>query len=253
MKTNLVSKIGVSVLFPALALTLMLATPRLLSNDYNSPAKVVAQDTTVLDSLIIVGKVVDLDHVPLMGVVVKDSNSDMEKLTDIDGTFDMSFDKATMVSFTKTGFNKIDHKVIKSDSNLVVIMTPESNELILQGYASLAKKDEQMEWMDIDTTSTLRKKYEMMKDSMIDKSMKMDKWKNKMDSTHINKMNHIQMHDSMKMDSTSELNHDGVEQMDSTRVKKYLKQKADSLSRMDEKKKSWNDTIKKKETRMRSM
>lgn len=47
------------------------------------------------------------------------------------------------------------------------------------------------------------------------------------------------------------MKNEGIDEMDTTRVKKYMKQKADSLSRMDEKKKSWNDSIKEKETRMR--
>ena len=110
MKANLIEKIGVSLMFPALALSLLFYSPRLLSNVDNSDVKIVAQDTTLQDTtlqdspIVIVGKVVDLDHQPLEGVVVKDNNSDKEILSDGEGKFELSFDKATVVSFKKMGF-----------------------------------------------------------------------------------------------------------------------------------------------------
>ena len=74
------------MIFPALALSLLLFSPRILSNVDNNEAFVVAQDTTQQDSpIIIVGKVVDLDHRPLEGVVVRDNSTTKEKLTDGEG------------------------------------------------------------------------------------------------------------------------------------------------------------------------
>ena len=220
MKTNLISKIGVTLLFPTLALSLLLLSPRLFSNGNSSDTKVIAQDTTLQDSLIIIGKVVDLDHLPLEGVVIKDSNSNMETLTDIDGMFDLSFDMVSEISFTKNGFSKVDHKIIKSDSNLVVIMSPESNELILQGFGSSVEKGDNMEWMEIDTTSTLRKKYDLMNDSIENRSTKMDKWVDKMDSIHMNKRTHI--HDSLKNMNNDKWNKEMKHDMDTTKVHKPL-------------------------------
>ena len=50
MNTNLIKKIGASMIFPALALSLLLFSPRILSNVDNNEAFVVAQDTTQQDS-----------------------------------------------------------------------------------------------------------------------------------------------------------------------------------------------------------
>lgn len=240
MKTNLIKKIGASLMFPALALLLL--SPRLLSNVDNSDVKIVAQDTTLQDTtlqdspIVIVGKVVDLDHQPLEGVVVKDNNSDKEILTNGEGKFELFFDKATEVSFKKMGFYKVDHKVIKSDSNLVVILTPESNQLIVKGYNSPAVKTDKTEWFDIDTTSTLKEKYDLRKDSIDNQSMKMDKWRDKMDSTQMRKENHmhmemdLDMHDSLKIMKKDMWKKDMKYGMDTTKAHKDLNYfKKDSL------------------------
>lgn len=213
MKTNLIKKVGASLIFPALALSLLLFSPRLLSNVDNNEANVVKQDTTLQDSpIIIVGKVVDLDHQPLEGVVVRDNITTIEKLTDGQGKFELSFDTATVVSFTKMGFYKVDHKVIKSDSTLVVILTPESNQLIVKGYSSPAIKDDETGLLDKDTISTLKMKYDLMKDSIDSKKMKMDMWKkdmkHDMDTTKDHKgLNHH------KNDTTKKLNNVVIDMM----------------------------------------
>ena len=104
MKTNLIKKIGASMI-PVLVLSLLLLSPQLLSNVDNNETFVVAQDTTLQSTpTIIVGKVVDLDHQPLEGVVVRDINTTKEKLTNGEGKFELSLDTATVISFTKLGF-----------------------------------------------------------------------------------------------------------------------------------------------------
>ena len=188
MKKNLIKKIGASLMFPALALTLLLFSPPLLSNIDNNEATFVKQDTTLQNSpIVIVGKVVDLDHQPLEGVVVRDKSTTIEKLTDGEGKFELSFDTATVVSFTKMGFYNVDFNAIASDTSLVVILTPETNELILEGYGSPIEENNVEGWFETDTTSALKKKYDLMKDSTDIKSMKMNTWEDKMDSTHMNK------------------------------------------------------------------
>lgn len=186
MKTNLIKKIGASLMFPALALLLLLFSPNLLSNVDNGEANVVKQDTTLqVSPIIIIGKVVDLDHQPLEGVVVRDNSTTIEKLTDGEGKFELSFDTATVVSFTKIGFYNVNHNVIESDTSLMVILTPESNQLIIKGYGSPTEANDVQDWFETDTTSTLKEKYELMKNSIDNKSMKMDS-------------SHMHMNDSMK-------------------------------------------------------
>ena len=202
MKRNLIKKIGTSFMLPALALSLLLFSPRLLSNVDINDANIVVKDTILQDSpIIIVGKVVDLEHQPLEGVVVIDKNTTIEILTDGEGKFELNSDTATVVSFTKMGFYNVEHKIIKSDSNLVVILTPESNQLIVKGYNSPTENRDESEWFDtaIDTTSTLKEKYDLLIDSIDNKSIKRD--------------NHMDMNDSLK-----DMKHD----MDTTKVHKHF-------------------------------
>ena len=174
MKTNLIKKIGASMI-PVLVLSLLLLSPQLLSNVDNNETFVVAQDTTLQSTpTIIVGKVVDLDHQPLEGVVVRDINTTKEKLTNGEGKFELSLDTATVISFTKLGFYNVEHRVDKSDSSLVIILTPQSNELIVKGYDSPTVMGGETEMFEMDTTSTLKQKYDLMKDSIDRKSMKME-------------------------------------------------------------------------------
>lgn len=225
MKTNLIKKIGTSLMFPTLALLLLLFSPNLLSNVDNNEANILKQDTTLqVSPIIIIGKVVDLDHQPLEGVVVRDNSTTIEKMTDGEGKFELSLDTATVVSFTKMEFYTVDHKVTKSDSNLVVILTPELNELILEGYGSPtdAKDNDVEAWFVTDTTSTLKKKYDSMQDSIDNKSMKMDKWPNKMDSTHMDKMNDMHMNDSMKNVKKEMWKKDMKHEMDTNKIHKDL-------------------------------
>ena len=216
MKTSLIKKIGVSLMFPVLALTMLLFSPPLLSNVDNVETDVVPQDTTLQESpIIIVGKVVDLDHQPLEGVVVRDKSTTIEKLTDGEGKFELSFDTATVVSFTKMGFYNVDFNAIASDSSLVVILTPESNELIVKGFDSLPVQSDETEWFDIDTTSTLKEKYDLRKDSINTHSMRMD-------STHMNKENLMHMNDSMKNMNKDMWKKDMKHDMDTTKAHKDL-------------------------------
>lgn len=153
MKTNLIKKVG-ALLFPTLVLSMLLVSSQLLSNTDNNKVNVVKQDSVLQDSIItIAGEVVDLNHQPLEGVVVRDNSTTIEKMTDGEGKFELSVDTATVISFAKTGFYSVEHSVSKSDSNLVIILTPQSNELIVKGYDNPPLKDDEVEFFDMDTTS----------------------------------------------------------------------------------------------------
>ena len=203
MKTKLFKKTDPSIMLLVLALSFLLSPHQLLSNADNNEVNLVKQNSSLQDSIItIVGEVVDLNHQPLEGVVVRDNSTTIEKLTDGEGKFELSLDTATVISFTKTGFYSVEHRVNKSDSSLVIILTPESNQLIVKGYVSPAVKNNDTEWFDLDTTSTLKQKYDLMKDSIDSKSMEMDKWTDKVDTIHMKKEIHMHMHldmnDSLK-------------------------------------------------------
>ncbi len=227
MNTNLIKKIGTSVMFPALVLLLLLFSPRILSNVYNNEAIVIVQDTTQQESpIIIVGKVVDLDHRPLEGVVVRDNSTTKEKLTDGEGKFELYLDTATVVSFTKLGFYNVDLRVNESDSNLVIILTPQSNELIVKGYGSPTVMSNETELFEIDTTTTLKQKYDLMRDSIDSKSMKM----NALDLKKDNHMHHMDMNmnDSLKNIKKDKWDID----MNTTKTLKQLHHENDSIKKM---------------------
>ena len=229
MKTNLIKKIGAS-LIPMLVLSLLLLSPRLLSNVDNNDLNVVAQDSTLQNTtFIIAGKVVDLDHQPLEGVVVRDNSTTTEMLTDGEGQFELSVDTAAVVSFTKMGFYNVDFKVIESDSSLVIILTPESNELIIEVYDSPTVMGEETEMFDMDTTSTLKQKYDLMKDSIDRKSITMD-------ATDMKKDNHMHMdmhmNDSLKDEKHNLWKIDMEHEMDTTKTLKQLHHENDSIKKM---------------------
>lgn len=230
MKTNLIKKIGASMI-PVLVLSLLLLSPQLLSNVDNNETFVVAQDTTLQSTpTIIVGKVVDLDHQPLEGVVVRDINTTKEKLTNGEGKFELSLDTATVISFTKLGFYNVEHRVDKSDSSLVIILTRQSNELIVKGYDSPTVMGGETEMFEMDTTSTLKQKYDLMKDSIDRKSMKME-------ATHMKKDNHMHhmdmnMNDSLKDMKKDMWNKDMKHDMDSTKTLMQLHHDNDSIKKM---------------------
>lgn len=229
MKANLIKKVGAS-LIPTLVLSLLLLSPRLLSNVDNNDLNVVAQDSTLQNTtFIIAGKVVDLDHQPLEGVVVRDNSTTTEMLTDGEGKFELSLDSATVVSFTKLGFYNVDFKVIESDSSLVIILTPDSNELIIKGYVSPLEEYEVESWFETDTTSTLKNKYDSMKDSIDRKSITMD-------ATDMKKNNHMHMdmnmNDSLKDEKHNLWKIDMEHKMDTTKPLKQLHHENDSIKKM---------------------
>lgn len=199
MKTKLLKKTGASVMLLVLVSSFLLFSPQVLSNVDKNEVNLLKQDINSQDSIIIiVGKVVDLDHQPLEAVVVRDNSTTVEKLTNDDGGFELSLDTASVISFTKTGFYSVEHKVNKSDSSLVIILTPDSDQLIVKGYGFPIEKNEQEEWLDLDTISTLKVKYELLNNSTDNDSIKMDKWEDKNDSTYIEKKKLMHLNDSLK-------------------------------------------------------
>ena len=140
-RNHLITQIGNIFTFSVLALCMVLffttklqAATTMALNEVN----IVAQEKITL-----VGKVVDNNNVGVEGVIVKDNNSDVETLTSSEGKFTLGLDQPSVVSFAKIGFEVLEHEIAQSDSNLVVILTPESNELVVQGFDSTIneKKD----------------------------------------------------------------------------------------------------------------
>lgn len=151
-------------------------------------------------------------------------------MTNGEGKFELSLDTATVISFTKLGFYNVEHRVDKSDSSLVIILTPQSNELIVKGYDSPTVMGGETEMFEMDTTSTLKQKYDLMKDSIDRKSMKME-------ATHMKKDNHMHhmdmnMNDSLKDMKKDMRNKDMKHDMDSTKTLMQLHHDNDSIKKM---------------------
>lgn len=321
MKSVSMQRLSTTTFFAIVGLAMLLLSSRFATNiNYeNADTKIVTQDTTAQDTIIIEGTVVDMDHLPLEMVEVSDNNSDREVMSDLQGVFRLTLNAPTTISFTKAGYDVVEHDVTESDSNIMITLSPLSNEVIVNGYGkpSIMKEKNESHHNQNDASqpirqdtsknvSVLQEKYKQYKDSMNLDNKKMKDWEmdhqdssvmnmnhhktnsqsninnegvDQMDSTRVKKyinekadslsnIEHIdhektnQMETSIMMmeknsdkkaDSLSNMKNEGIDEMDTTRVKQYMKQKADSLSRMDEKKKSWNDSIKEKETRMRVM
>ena len=152
MKTNKSSSIsftGVIFLFPFLVACMVFLSPKLMSSVSveNYDAKAVKQYATPQNVISILGRVVDLDHNALEGVTVIDKNSDVDQMTDELGKFELVLDKPTQITFVKIGFNNVYFNATASDSNLVIIMTRESNELIVRGFESKVYDVNENKWV----------------------------------------------------------------------------------------------------------
>ena len=89
------------------------------------------------DKVTLLGKVIDQEDMAIEGVTVKEANGDLETSTDMEGKFTLALSQPTIVTFSKAGFLTYEYEFNESDSNLVVILTEESKELIVGGFDSL--------------------------------------------------------------------------------------------------------------------
>ncbi|HUI33010.1 MAG: carboxypeptidase-like regulatory domain-containing protein [Dysgonamonadaceae bacterium] len=149
-KTNLIRKIRSFIFFPMLALTVVLLYSFVL---HSSEARVVLE-ITQQEKITVIGKVLDTNSNSIDGVMVKDKKGDAEVISDTNGKFTLSLNEPTVVSFTKFGFQTLEKEIAENDSNLIVILTPESNELIVGGFGSKMNGNKDNKWI-LDSLSSV--------------------------------------------------------------------------------------------------
>lgn len=136
-KTNLMLRVRGLIIFSTLALAILFLYSHTL---YSSDSKGVFGENQE-EKITVVGKVIDANNEALDSVIVKDVSSDNETKSDAEGKFTLSFKEPTMVSFAKLGYQAKEMEIAESDSSLMVVLTPESNELIVQGFGSKMNGD----------------------------------------------------------------------------------------------------------------
>ena len=141
--TNFMQRVRGFILFPFLALAVLFLYSHTL---HPSDSKYILEESQV-QVITVVGTVIDANNEALDSVIVKDVNSDNETVSDTDGKFSLSMKEPTMVSFAKFGFEEMEMEIAESDSSLVVMLTPESNEMIVQGFGSDVKVGENRNWV----------------------------------------------------------------------------------------------------------
>ena len=149
--TNFMHRVRGFILFPVLALAVLFLYSHTL---YSSDSKSVLEESQV-GVIIVVGTIIDANNEALDSVIVKDVNSDNETVSDMEGKFTLSLKEPTMVSFAKFGFEKLEMEIAESDSNLVVVLTLESNEMIVQGFGSDVSGDKNTNWLANSFTSII--------------------------------------------------------------------------------------------------
>lgn len=150
-KTNLMRRVRGFILFPALALAVLF----LYSHTLHPSDSRGILDENQDEIITVVGKVVDANSEALDSVIVKDVNSDNETMSDAEGKFTLSLKEPTMVSFAKLGYQVKEMEIAESDSNLVVMLASESNELIVEGFGSEMNGDTNRNWVANSFTSII--------------------------------------------------------------------------------------------------
>ncbi len=153
-KFNLIVKVKGAILIPMMLMTLLL----IYSFNLHSSESENKNDVTQQEKISLIGKVLDNSNNVIDGVLVKDENSDMETQTDSEGKFKLMLNEATVVHFVKLGFQAQEIEVAESDSNLVVVLLPESNEMIVEGFNIEKKADKDHKWI-LDSLSSIIDNY----------------------------------------------------------------------------------------------
>lgn len=149
--TNLVQRVRGLILSPVLALALLFLYSHTL---YPSDSRSILDESQV-EAITVVGRVLDANSEALDSVIVKDVNSDNETISDMEGKFTISLKEPTKVSFAKFGFEEMEMEIAESDSSLVVMLTPESNEMIVQGFGSGMNGGKNHNWVANSFTSII--------------------------------------------------------------------------------------------------
>ncbi len=88
-------------------------------------------------TIVLIGKVINLEEFVLDGVIILNNSTDSSTVTDEKGKFKLTLDEPSLVSFIKIGYKTLDYTFSESDSSLVVILSPESNEVIVHSFDSI--------------------------------------------------------------------------------------------------------------------
>ena len=152
--TNLFLAVRGLIFVPMLILTLfLLYAVNLHSADYQNKEVTMQQD-----KITVIGKVLDTNNYEIEGVLVKDKNSDLETKTDAEGKFTLSLNDTSTIYFIKIGFQPLEREIAESDSNLVAIMIPESNEMVVRGFATELQNNKDTKWI-LDSLSSIIDNY----------------------------------------------------------------------------------------------
>ncbi len=137
-----------------LTLTLMLLYAiNLYSSDSQNKIEAIQQE-----KITVVGKVLDTNNDAIDSVVVKDKNGDIATHTDLNGMFTFTMYNPTVVHFIKFGFQPMKMEIANSDSNLVVVLIPESNEMIVKGFGREMNSRTENKWI-LDSLSSILNYY----------------------------------------------------------------------------------------------
>lgn len=148
--TNLIQGFIRFILFSTLALTLLFLYSNTLYSSESESYLGLSQN----EKITVVGKVLDANSNAIDSVVISEEDSENETVSDTDGSFVLSLNDAATISFSKLGFQHLDMEIAESDSNLVVILIAESNELVVQGFGSETAGTKDNKWM-LDSLSAI--------------------------------------------------------------------------------------------------
>ena len=87
--------------------------------------------------IVLVGKVINHDDSAIEGVLVMYNDTKNSAITDDEGKNRLKLNETSFVSFAKEGYQTLDYKFSETDSSLVVMLSPESNEVIVHGFNSM--------------------------------------------------------------------------------------------------------------------
>ena len=156
MKTksaNLIQKFIRFILLSTLALTVQFLYSNTLYSSESESYLGLSQNEKVT----VMGMVLDANSNAIDSVVISEEDSENETVSDTDGSFVLSLNDAATISFSKLGFQHLDMEIAESDSNLVVILIAESNELVVQGFGSDTAGTKDNKWM-LDSLSAITDK-----------------------------------------------------------------------------------------------
>lgn len=156
MKTksaNLIQKFIRFILLSTLALTVQFLYSNTLYSSESESYLGLSQNEKVT----VMGMVLDANSNAIDSVVISEEDSENETVSDTDGSFVLSLNDAATISFSKLGFQQLDMEIAESDSNLVVILIAESNELVVQGFGSDTAGTKDNKWM-LDSLSAITDK-----------------------------------------------------------------------------------------------